>query len=551
VSDMLKTRLKAGTRCQAFEDGLPEGMLNCRTADPRDKIARAAFKAARRILKCSDDTLQGLGACGNKVSETFRCTIGGSGLAADGLFQDVYAPKHGVYVSAQFGSEVGAGSADSPLVAIRAGIERATAEGIHNVYVSDGTYLEEITLESNVNVIGGFSVERGDTGFLWMRSETATSTIVGGTTAVWGEFVENVVLDRLKIVASDATIPSESSYGVRLGTAFNVLIRDSIIVAGNGGPGLSGVAGPDGSMGGDGGLGGTGCEADGVLGGTCKLCFAPRHGSRGVNTMCQRDAAGGEGGGTSHCLYGPGVDGAAGEGPWGGTGGQDGGTACDGSVKAGGTGKTGSDGQQGEKGAGGQEFGMAGAEYNPADGEAGMLGEDGSGGGGGGGGSAGAAQQFGCYAYPGAGGGGGAGGCGGGGGTGGTGGGGSFGVWVSMGNVTVVNSLIVTGTGGSGGAGGMGGYGGPGGAGGDGGPGKDPLRGFPSGPGGDGGRGGYGASGGGGGGGGGGPSIGMVCGEAGTIGRVGNSFFTGDGGPGGWSLGNHGADGVVAFDYGC
>lgn len=547
MADGLRTRLQEGASCQLGADLFDYGW-NCRVADLRGKISKADVKAERRISRCTDNILVALHTCGATVSGATGCAVGVSSLAKDNLYLDLYGRPAGVYVSARWGSANGDGSMAYPLASIGAGIDRAALLGLNDVYIGDGDYPESVELKSNLNLVGGFVVSGGT----WVRNPNVRPVVLGGATAVLGRFVEKVVLEGLMIQAADAQQPGTSSYGVRLDEAFGILIRDSVIYAGTGAPGINGVDGAGGVTGGMGGNAASGCECSGTGGTFCGLCDRPMGGRGGTNTLCS-DADGGMGGTGSHCVNGPGTNGEWGQGGGGGTGGRNGGALCNGVVVPGERGGDGLRGHDGAPGAGGGAFGEVGPVYVRADGGSGDPGTCGSGGGGGGGGSAGSADIFECYSFGGGGGGGGAGGSGGGGGAGGMGGGGSFGIWLWAGSADVVNTFIITSEGGDAGAGGRGGAGGAGGAPGYGGSGYVPRRGDPSGPGGAGGYGGNGGTGGHGGGGGGGPSVGMVCGSYGPVGRFGNEVLSGAGGAGGTSSDPNGwgAPGLTAAELGC
>lgn len=545
VGKYLLTRWSELHSCQDREDLSPSG-LNCRAADFRGKVGKALSRTLRFIAACPSESLASLSSCGTDYETERSCTQAVVDWCVDDLFELAYPPLNAVYVSSTFGSSSGDGSPDAPVATIAQGIELATLFGIPDVFIDGGTYAESVVLQSGVNLVGGFSSSAG-----WVQDGSAT-TIFGGTTAVLGVGVSDVVLDALTIRAASNTAPGGSSYGVRLVESANVLIRGSDVSAGSGGNGLAGSRGSAGEPGGHGFPGAEGCEELANFGGVCGTCPRPLGGAGAKNSACS-ETAGGEGGSGSHCLHGQGVDGVSGEGPGGGAGGQTADALCTLDttttvVKSGGSGASGQSGVPGARGTGGAEVGLLEGEYVPANGSSGGAGGSGSGGGGGGGGGAGSAQPFGCYSYGGGGGGGGAGGCGGGGGQGGGGGGGSFGVWVYGGAATIVETVVQTASGGAGGLGGAGGAGGSGGAGGDGGPGDSTATNVdgPSGSGGAGGRGGNGGSGGAGGGGGGGPSIGVVCAGGATVARGGNFFSIGQAGAGGFSLGSSGATGIRA-----
>jgi cysteine-rich repeat protein len=472
----------------------------------------------------------GVGAC----KRDFQCQ-GGSNVCTPGTAAASDAPddafvdancdgidgdiNDAVFV-AKSGSDANPGTMALPKLTIQAAVTLAAGSG-KDVYVSGGTYVESITLSNGVGIYGGF-----DAALAWARTDTQ-ARIVGGSTAVTGTSVSNVVLDHLSIRASSATTAGGSSYGIRLTSATNVSVRKSTVEAGAGADGANGSAGTDGTDGTDGGDGKPGA------------CSAPAVGTSGPGcTSAMRGGAGGTAGQDFHNGTGSGTSGTIGFGDAPGKGGAaarwD---ATNSLVIAAGSGASGKPVSPGDAGTSGADFNPTSTTtYLPASGTAGLPGGDGSGGGGGGGGMGGSVAAI-CNingGYGGTGGGGGGGGCGGGLGGGGDGGGGSFAIWVaSSSNISVTLTDLVSDTGGRGGDGGTAGDGGAGGTGGSGGQ-VGTGNGTVGGNGGDGSDGGRGGDGGGGGGG---PSIGIVirsCVSACT--QTTNTFtlgFPGQGGQGG------------------
>ncbi len=438
------------------------------------------------------------------------------------------------------GSDGNPGTKDRPKRTIQAAIDAAASQG-KDVYVSEGTYSESLTLKSGVSIYGGYSRQNG-----WARSDAYHVVIMGGTTAVFCNGQSNIVLDHLRVYAANATAAGSSSYAVRLVSCQNVTIRKSLLQADDGGPGAAGSNGSAGAAGSPGGDGAPGCEDSS---GWCDTCNRPPggtggHGCGGNNGGTGGTAGhGGGNGGTGGSGIGPGGAGGAG-----GSCDRDWNGSCGIGCWNGSPGSPGGNGANGTDGAGGQAFNTASTSfYVASNGSSGTNGQAGGGGGGGGGGHGGDDD---CDSYGSAGGGGGGGGCGGTAGSGGGGGGGSFGLWASSSsNVRVLDCSIVTGDGGSGGSGGSGGAGGAGGpagsGGGYGGNGEqdDGGCGADGGPGGRGGRGGHG------GGGGGGPSVGIVFRLCSSCSQSGNAFTLGSAGSGGWSAGHSGASGLRTNVY--
>jgi hypothetical protein len=417
-----------------------------------------------------------------------------------------------VFVVATGGSDLNPGTRAAPMATLQAAMQRATSHGKRAVYAGKGTYIVNGTLHltNGISFYGQYSPADN-----WTRSSLHETRILAGKTAVAAINVSlETHVEGFAIMAANATLPGESSYGVRLQSSSGVVLRYNNIEAGTGAAGSPGTDFPaalGGTDGVDGPDGDPDDDAETIPGGPGGQSPAGNTGGKGGN------------GGKSPGFQGePGAPGTAG-GADGGPGGSAGNPGT-----AGGNGTSAPSGANGTNGTGGAAFGgHAASLYLPADGTRGTDGVDGKGGGGGGGGG-GQECTF-CQEGSGnAGGGGGGGGSGGDGGTGGRGGGGSFGIYVDQSNAVITGNFILTKSGGNGGKGGNGGLGGSGGEGGEGGNASITQIGR----GGDGGRGGRGGHAGSGGGGGGGPSIGlMIIGSTVTHGL--NSYTSGTGGTGG------------------
>ncbi|MCA9251852.1 MAG: hypothetical protein KDA54_12020 [Phycisphaerales bacterium] len=407
------------------------------------------------------------------------------------------------FVAGNAGNDANSGSQEDPLSTIQAAIELADQSGGGNIHVASGVYSESIELRSNINLFGGYDANS------WTQCpDENPTTIVGGTTAMFGENIQSAKINGLTIISSEAG-SDESSVAVRLVDSSNVEIYGNRIVAGDGGNGSAGLAGETGAGG-----------ATGNNGANAGACPPDRDGGSGASSdLGVGGGSGGRGGAAG------GFGGSKGGGAHGGVGGQ-----------GGALGTSGDEGQRGnvdnpadigEPGEGGLGIGtLEDGFYTPADGGDGTKGENGSGGGGGGGG--GGALVFACG---GGGGGGGAGGEGGDGGLGGLGGGASIGIVLANStDIMIDDNVIETGVGGNGGDAGEGGNGGSGGNGGTGG-----SRFGGQGPGRNGGKGGDGGQGGAGGGGGGGPVVGIFEDAASTSTRTGNRVILGTPGDGGLS----------------
>src|SRR6185436_7070795 len=176
-----------------------------------------------------------------------------------------------------------------PFNTIGEGITLAVANGITNVFIDGGAYTESLTLQSGVNLVAGFNSSAG-----WRR-DGSTTQLFGGTTAVLGNSVSDVVIDGLRITAASNTSPGGSSYGVRLLSPSNVLIKNGSVTAGNGGSGTNGSNGGSGASGTTGGNGGNGCENSTVF---CSSCGRPGGGGGGSSSC---GITGGTGGQPGRC----------------------------------------------------------------------------------------------------------------------------------------------------------------------------------------------------------------------------------------------------------
>jgi len=288
------------------------------------------------------------------------------------------------------GSDAGntLGDRDHPFQTIGAAIAFASLQDTRkDVFVSIGTYEEQVILAAGVNLYGGYNRSDG-----WRRTIADNPTYV-----VWSS-VENgairtmlalggsapTVVDGFIIRAGNNPIPGGSSYALyatHVGREF--VFSHNRIEAGSGADGLDGADGVDGQNGPVGGRGEDG-KPD-----YCNTDYYVAGGQRGANQCGGWDASGGEGG-------------------WSGYGKEDG-WFCEGRP----------DGEDGDRAPAGADGGAGGGyEDNGEEGEDGLPGVDGADGSGGS--AAGTIDTFGLWqAAPGGAGSGGSDGVGGGGGGGG------------------------------------------------------------------------------------------------------------------------------------
>jgi len=386
-----------------------------------------------------------------------------------------------------------------PCATIAKGLQRAGAPlNRSKIFIADGTYEETVLLVNGKSLYGGY---RPDT---WGRHVSTTMTIIRGTSVTTHKksviatgITQTTVLEGFVIYGQSNYTSGGNSYALYINDSNSFLaVRQNIMYAGNGGPGVDGVKGTDGANGVNGNAGQNTIETNVYTKANCdalsttpgnqgapgdggqRTCGATAvHGGAGAGAVCplnnsqQPSGIAGNSGGT-----GGGVAGA------GGAGGKDRYTTNCGLFTADGT-ATANPGTNG--GAGSNAVAISGCN-NPAGsvssgewgGATAISGNNGTHGGGGGGGGAGggADVSYDCSdavddCLGGSGGGGGSGACGGNGGSGGGAGGGSFGIFITFSSSTsdypvIQNNAIYGGVGGNGGKGGNGGVGGAGGLGG-------------------------------------------------------------------------------------
>lgn len=406
-----------------------------------------------------------------------------------------------------------------PCLTLQQAIRRAVVIGAKRVVVGAGVYLEDVTLLSGVDLLGGYDVEFTRRDLTYLRA-IVRGTSTRSATVLADSITAPTLLEGFIIMAPAPVVASSNSIGVWVRNSTDALtVRNNLILGGTGASGGSDTAGASGAQGSPGIDGrpavsySTGQQVQsnlGGLGGSSTVASGGTGGTAGPPIYDNRQGSGGSGHGAS--------------GGSGGAAGYDGrvaqfGTTCVVLLPAAGgihgaSGEPGASGLHGAGGAGGSGGGLTAGNWVKAAGTPGQSGQDGSGGGGGGAGG-GAAGLAGCDAALGgsqkvgpSGGGGGAGGRGGIGGSGGQAGGSSIGIMVigTPGSYPSIGANeILLGVGGNGGHGAAGGFGGAGGSGG-----RAGALTVGTGLAGNGGNGGSGGHGAGGGGGAGGDSVGIL-----------------------------------------
>ena len=152
----------------------------------------------------------------------------------------------GIYI-ATTGDDANTGTDRTvPKLTVQAAIDAAALMD-RDVYMSDGVYAESLILADGVSIYGGFLHTT------WERDTVSfRSSALGGTIAIDGGGVNNLLIDGITINSANATTAGDGSYAVRL-VSSSVAFNDCIITAGNGAPGQDGSGGTNGLAGGPGG----------------------------------------------------------------------------------------------------------------------------------------------------------------------------------------------------------------------------------------------------------------------------------------------------------
>lgn len=470
----------------------------------------------------------------------------------DGIDGDI---AKGVFVDHITGDDTKLGTFDAPVKTIARALEIATPGDRDEIYISKGTYTEDLSLLNGVSLYGGYDAapkNSTDGVFQWTRSSDNRVIIRGKHTTkqnhrigIRGENITTTTyLQNVTVESEDATslIPNTkngaSSYALHCHQCTHLRIVGSTLYAGKGAAGAEGTPGtqqyttsnlPPSCKGADGTDGSKGNVGRGGGGGTGLTCSAAGAGT---------SHAGGAGGDAGKARKEGGKSGTRGKDATGG-----GSAGSGGSYKGDGEhGGNGSPGTQGHDPANPANIGALSELF--WSGNAGAAGTDGTIGHGGGGAGGGGGRQKNSLSNKyggGGGGGGGAGGCPGTGGDGGGAGGASIAAALFSSNgVSVSNAVLKTSDGGAGGRGGAGGAAGPGCPGGSGGKHSDSAGdGGNGGSGGAGGRGGHGAGGSGGG------SWGILLQDT-SAAIQSPQYELGEGGAAGFSSGNDGQKGAKA-----
>ncbi|MCA9547682.1 MAG: putative metal-binding motif-containing protein, partial [Myxococcales bacterium] len=175
------------------------------------------------------------------VSDEDIPDLGSVDANCDGLDGDA---SRAVYVDGLSGiddADPEAGTRNRPFATISAGLAAASIRG-HDVYVSHGVYPEAVTLVEGVHLYGGYDASES-----WRRDVEVETVIRGG---VRGLVAQNIItpteVQRFRIISAANPAQGGSSYGVFATSAPGLILRDNLIEAGAGGPGVPGRRGDQG-----------------------------------------------------------------------------------------------------------------------------------------------------------------------------------------------------------------------------------------------------------------------------------------------------------------
>jgi hypothetical protein len=85
------TRMGEQQKCQLAKDR-GQTTVDCVSADPKGKVARARQKARDTIARCEPDVFANLEGCGSDLASLQACVLAASNVDADALFYAVYFP---------------------------------------------------------------------------------------------------------------------------------------------------------------------------------------------------------------------------------------------------------------------------------------------------------------------------------------------------------------------------------------------------------------------------------------------------------------------------
>ena len=147
--------------------------------------------------------------------------------------------KFGYFVTEKGNDESGDGSRAKPFKTIGKGLEKAKVDG-KRIYVCAGKYIEALTLEDGVSMIGGYDCSQPE----WSNSAKKSRVESPTSPAVRAKDIKTLTrFEGFDVLAPDATEPSGSSIGLIAEGSDKLTIVSSRITAGTGAAGKAGVEG--------------------------------------------------------------------------------------------------------------------------------------------------------------------------------------------------------------------------------------------------------------------------------------------------------------------
>ncbi len=151
------------------------------------------------------------------------------GVASDAIFVDV-----------SLGNDTNAGTSAAPVATIARGVDLAVAQAKRAVLVAGGDYTSGVTLANGVDIHGSYTSET------WARALVgrSPSTIISAAspTIVGEDITSPTRISGIRVVASDAVVPGQSSIAVLLVDASGLTVEDSTLRGGGGADGALGTA---------------------------------------------------------------------------------------------------------------------------------------------------------------------------------------------------------------------------------------------------------------------------------------------------------------------
>lgn len=235
----------------------PTASCECVNAAPCVKSGPSC-SSATEVATCTPDANGCLTVTASSTCSDQQSCAGEPGFAACGC-NPAAGPdaSHGVFVDATTGNDAsGLGTSASPYATISRGIVAAAADGVPNVYVGPGQYLENVTVldsTAGVSIQGGWTVINGMWGQDCGASPRTNTVLHGGAI---GMRVTGVVhasgLARMTVETSAPGTTANNTDGASTigilitGDASRFSLDDVVVIAenaGNGGAASNGDAG--------------------------------------------------------------------------------------------------------------------------------------------------------------------------------------------------------------------------------------------------------------------------------------------------------------------